>query len=265
MNAINVNAIKYLKKFCINDVVPFDCPICKRSCLIIDRQSLNKVETESSKKLRKYVEFEPEWIEYSYSVVYRCANPHCSEIVQSVGNGGEEQFYSYDEYDQPEDAYYESFFVPKLFLPAINYFNIPETTPDKVKGLVLNAFELTPISPSSAVNKIRAAIEAILTLNGINGKDDQGKFVTLNERIKSIIESHPLHPIKSKMLAIKWLGNAGSHEDDDIELEDLFDSFEILETMLNVLYNHNPRINKLVDSVIQHRGPISRRTRRSIN
>lgn len=39
-----MNAIKYLKKFHVNDEVPFNCPICIRSCLVIDIQSLNKVE-----------------------------------------------------------------------------------------------------------------------------------------------------------------------------------------------------------------------------
>lgn len=260
-----MNAIKYLKKFHVNDEVPFNCPICIRSCLVIDIQSLNKVEKENSKNLRKCDEFEPEWIEYSYSVVYRCTNPHCLEVVQSVGIGGEELIYSHGEYGEPEDAYYESFFVPKFFLPAINYFNIPQTTPDEVKGIVLYAFDLTPVSPSSAVNKIRAAIEVILTLNNIPGRDSHDRFISLNKRISSINESHPLHPIKSQMLAIKWLGNAGSHEDDDIKLEDLFDSFVILERMLNVLYNNNPRINRLVDRVILHEGPIPREERRSIN
>ena len=62
--------------------------------------------------------------------------------------------------------------------------------------------------------------------------------------------------LKELLLAIKWLGNAGSHASTPLSLDDVFDAYEILEVVLNDLYENKVEFaRKLAKDINKNRGP----------
>ncbi|OIG26953.1 hypothetical protein A7N09_19215 [Acinetobacter baumannii] len=154
--------------------------------------------------------------------------------------------------------------VPEYITPFIKYFDIPNKTPNEIVNVLNEAFKLTPTSYSAAANKVRVAVEVLCSTFGIEGRRENGSFIDLNQRLESIKEANGLYPFKTKLLAIKWLGNAGSHEEDDVDIESLFHSFEIIRNVLDGLYNKNDRVDRIVELVNENKGVIAPRERRSI-
>lgn len=137
---------------------------------------------------------------------------------------------------------YRDIFFPKYFYPTLSFFNIPNGTPEDIKSTIIEAFSLTPNSPSAAANKIRVAVEILATEFGVLSKRPNGSFIPLDQRIRNITDhGNRLYEHKDLMLAIKYIGNAGSHEEDVISLDELFDSFQIIEELLKSLYAEKNR------------------------
>jgi hypothetical protein len=49
-----------------------------------------------------------------------------------------------------------------------------------------------------------------------------------------------LKDLCERMMAVKYLGNAGSHPDMKVEADDVFDGFDILERVLHDMYSAHP-------------------------
>jgi len=72
------------------------------------------------------------------------------------------------------------------------------------------------------------------------------RIVNLAERDKELSES---------LLAVKWLGNVGSHSD-ELSREDIFDAFDILDVILDDLFVRNrARVKNLVTAINKNKGP----------
>lgn len=72
------------------------------------------------------------------------------------------------------------------------------------------------------------------------------RIVNLGKRNKSLSDA---------LLAVKWLGNVGSHSD-DLTKDDLFDALDILETVLDdVFVRHRQAIRKLITAINKKKGP----------
>ncbi|WP_347455380.1 DUF4145 domain-containing protein [Acinetobacter thermotolerans] len=188
----------------------------------------------------------------------------CGDKVIVCGEGTIEE--NYTDYILTEEGYcpcereFIDVFTPRYFQPALNLFKVPDKVPSEIKDIIYESFALTLSSPSSAVNKLRIAIEILLTEFGIQGKDRKGAFVSLDQRIKSIEQNHILFPQQQLLLAIKWLGNSGSHEENAIFIDELFDAFQIIEKLLNNLYSYD-RILEMAQLISQKKQPLTRKER----
>lgn len=82
-------------------------------------------------------------------------------------------------------------------------------------------------SPSSAANRLRYAVEEIL--------DDRGilRSGTLHARIEKFRAFSP--DMAEALMAVKWIGNEGSHED-VLTTADILEGAEILEHVVVALY-----------------------------
>lgn len=261
------NYINFLKGFTKDSEVPFPCPECGRTSLEIDLDSISTNETVASKNNQKE-EFDIETIEEIYKGIFRCINKKCNEQIYCIGKASYDwEYFDYIEtggYASPSRREPYSYMVLEYITPFIKYFNIPNKTPNKIVDVLNEAFKLTPTSYSAAANKVRVAVEVLCSTFGIAGRSASGKFIPLDNRLKSIIEGNELYPFKSKLLAIKWLGNAGSHEEDNVDIESLFHSFEIIKNILDELYNKNDRVDRLVELVNENQGVIALEQRESI-
>lgn len=55
---------------------------------------------------------------------------------------------------------------------------------------------------------------------------------------------------KKALNAIRWLGNAGSHKYDEVKATDIEEAFEVMEFVLNDIYNEKAaRILEMVEHI----------------
>lgn len=76
-------------------------------------------------------------------------------------------------------------------------------------------------------------------------KGTNGKFfdLTLHARIEAFVKKEPA--IGPQLMALKWLGNTGSH-DSNVSTNDLLDAFEILEHSLReIIGGHSAKVAAL--------------------
>lgn len=250
--------IEFINGFRKSDSLPFLCPFCKKSSLILDE----KTWQEHDKSALHHSE---EWfdacdhVEYIYTALYKCSNSSCRQCVISSGTGGVDIDYSQEEYayEGGQPAYY-SYYQPKIFIPPLSFFTIPEKTPDEIKVLLELSFSIVLQSPASAVNCLRSSIEKLLDIHSIPEK-------RLHFRIQDDVPTNPtLAPYKDYLMAIKWLGNSGSHNLDEISLLDIIDVYEIMEFVLSSLYAdiRNPLQKALL--INEEEGPLTRQKRKSL-
>jgi hypothetical protein len=85
-------------------------------------------------------------------------------------------------------------------------------------------------------------------------KNGKKLFLNLHKRIDLIPAKY--QNLKDYCLAIKWLGNAGSHSDKKITLDDVMDAYEIMEEVLKELIEKKQEhIKKLVKTINRKKGP----------
>lgn len=228
------------------------CPTCNKGILAGKKGSFTEQETIKSLKNREDSNWEPEWVSSVYSCQFLCTNPLCAETVFNVGVGRVESDYISDGGEYGE--IYTEVFEPKFFIPHLNIFRIPHNTPDDIKLSINKSFELFFVNPSSSANHLRMAIEQLLDFFKVKRfgvKKGRKYIMTLHRRIellpKKILE------FKDLMLAIKLLGNDGSHPK-GVNKDDVMDACDLIESILEDIFdNKKERTKKLAKKINGHR------------
>ncbi|MGB3133805.1 MAG: DUF4145 domain-containing protein, partial [Candidatus Macondimonas sp.] len=81
------------------------------------------------------------------------------------------------------------------------------------------------------------------------------RFISLHQRI-ALLPPKYAH-LKDLILAIKWLGNAGSHDGgSEVTLDDVMDSYELTEHILQEVYAPKlEKLQKIAKNVNKKKGP----------
>ncbi|CAM4170788.1 hypothetical protein BZK40_23830 [Citrobacter portucalensis] len=248
---------KLTSYFSLIESIPWLCPTCKSGTLEIIESSLYKeITQESHAILARYEQWIPEEIMYRYSCMFRCRDHSCNEIIASSGIGfiGIIGYKPDDDGGYP-DPIYDDHFIPKYFEPALKLISVPESCPDSVSESLNDSFKLFFSSPSSAANNIRIAVERLLTELGVPDKTAQGGFIKLHNRIEQIPSDYKI--FKDALLAIKWNGNAGSHQGGtQLSVDDVIDIYEIIEDVLKRIYDSDQgRIAEIIARINKNKGP----------
>jgi hypothetical protein len=158
---------------------------------------------------------------------------------------------------------YVEYFRPLFFSDPPHIVTLPESTPQTVKDDLIASFRLFWSDSDAAANRIRASVEHLLTALRVNRTSGRGnargsrQFLTLHERIRRFRENEA--SLADHLLAVKWLGNVGSHPG-GITQEDVLDGYEIIQYVLDELYiRRSHRINRLSRAINRRRGPRSPR------
>jgi len=198
----------------------------------------------------------PNDIKFRYILLLKCTNPSCQESVVNVGEYNIEKYQDYNE-DREIIDFEKHWFFPKYFYPPLHIFQIPESTPTEIKKTIIESFSLYFANSFAATNQIRLALEILMTELGVERtyKNTKGEdvFFSLDRRIKKLDEKYS--EIKDKCLAIKWLGNSGSHGDNNMTFNDVLNGYDLLLYILNILYPTNPNhIDEITTSLIDNEG-----------
>ena len=246
----------YKRAFTKENLPEWLCPTCQKGTLEQVKDAFKYEETVFSKEAHGHEAWEPEWITYSYSNILKCSNSNCGEIVFNVGDG----FVDWDVI-QGRDGYpeqvYTDYFRARYFQPPLIIFNIPDKTPDDVKESLEESFALFFSNPDSSLNHTRMALEKVLNFLKIKkytNRDGKRFPISLHRRI-DLLPTKYSH-IKDLCLAVKWLGNAGSHSGDKTTRDDVLDAYEIMDAILYELFdNKKVKAKKLSKKINKNKGP----------
>ena len=82
--------------------------------------------------------------------------------------------------------------------------------------------------------------------------------LTLHKRIEMLPTKYS--HIKDLLFAIKWLGNAGSH--DTLSTKDVMDSYKLTERVLEELFdNRAAEVVKLAKAINKKKGPVKKKNK----
>jgi hypothetical protein len=83
------------------------------------------------------------------------------------------------------------------------------------------------------------------------------RSVTLHKRIENLQATRPkLKELCDQMMAVKHLGNAGSHPGIQVRDTDVFDALDILERILQDTYSGHPgQLARAVKQINKRKGP----------
>ena len=242
--------------FTKTSVTRYQCPTCDKGLLKIEKDTFHFKESLYSKKQHGHPEWEPEYIEFIYSGLFKCTNSTCGEFVSSTGIGRVEEDYTFDENGEPDRDYFE-YFKPLYFTPHLKIFSLPKDTPKNVINEIDKSFSLLFSDPPSSANHIRIALEHLLThlkIKRYNRINNKLQFISLHKRIQLLPRKYD--HIQDIFVAIKWLGNAGSHSNHKVSLDDVFDSYELIEELLTEIFsNKRKKAKTLAKKINKNKGP----------
>lgn len=240
------------KLFYEQSKIEWHCPNCYNKSLKIVKDSLKKNETVLSKKMRTDEDFwEIEWITEVFSGILECAN--CGEPVMVSGYAHPEQNGYYDHGTGEYSHEYDTAFYPTFFEPALPIFQIPKECPENVREEINNSFKLFWFDLSSCANKIRSSLELLMNEENVKRYEiikGKRQVISLHKRIENYKNSELIE----YFLAVKWIGNIGSHVG-DLERVDILNVYKVLEFALNKIYDNTEKeVKKITKSINKSKG-----------
>ncbi|MBF5033049.1 DUF4145 domain-containing protein [Micromonospora sp. ANENR4] len=247
------------------EVPDLRCPTCKSGHLIRQEPFVLRGDaaSEQVKRVRPDV-FEPDMIDGVFTGFLTCGRPTCGEHVAVAGGWRVGHPATYEEEEYP-DSFRLSYAQPALIL-----VDCPAGTPESVVQACRAAARIVWVDPAGAAGRLRLAVEELLTAQKVSqaritrkpGKPAKRVRRTTHERIVEFGTRKGKEQAGMVLEAVKWIGNAGSHEN-ALGLEDALEGAEMLGLALQLLYDpSHPNLMRRVEAVIKRRGPAPRRTRR---
>lgn len=249
-NAMTVDRSLYAAAF---DTLPdWPCPTCGKGHLKADKGLLLNKETGPSKAIRDHGAWDPDWIKSRFAGLLECNFANCGDLVAILGDVAVEEYYETD-HEGELSREYRDLFKPISLSPPPLPITPPAKTPDLVKGALGEAAGLLWQSPEGAANQVRQAVEHLMDEQGM-AKSDPGIYLPLHNRIKEFEAKDAKNA--EILLAVKWLGNSGSHVG-DLTRDDVFDAFDMIELVLVNLYDTTTAdIMAKVKAINAHKGPV---------
>lgn len=241
------------------------CPTCQRGALTERSDTKHVVETGPSKDGRTYGGNDIDDIVERFVCLLDCSNPECREVVSASGVAGHEE--EYDE--QLMEMTYQRYYKPQFFVPALPLFTISSKCPEPVAAEIRKAAALYWSDTGSCANRLRSAVEALLTDRKVArstlNKKHRRVPLSLHSRIDKFKTIDPENA--DMLLAIKWLGNAGSHANlDALTTSDLLDGFELFEHVVERIYaNRDKAMKRLAKGITSRKGKPAKAKKRSFS
>lgn len=244
--------MKFDRKIWLNWKTRKPCPRCESGLIVPPKEGgFVQSETEDSKERNSYGD--DYYSDYVFSLHLKCTN--CNETVVVSGKSIKEN------YPSDEEKGIQSSLVPVSFYPAPKIITIPKSCPKTVCKTLNESFGLYWLDISSCANKIRISIEVLLNELKVRKRKQTRnvrKNLSLHERIIEFKQTN--NEVANYLLAIKWIGNAGSHYS-DITKDNILDAYELVEYSLELLYNDKKKkLVKMSKEIIKKKKPIKKKS-----
>lgn len=232
-------------EFFQKDAMPdWRCPKCNRATLVPVPKSFKELRTARVHQLvARQGGLAPDDEEFVFTCLLVCSQKNCLQPVSVSGDGYLEQEWS-GRYN--EDSYYVSIYRPRHFYPPLSLFTPCDQYPDKIKEQLRELSAQLPGNPQAAVNALRTTLEIVLDNFDVPRKENN-RYLSLDNRIKRI--PTPYHYVQMGFMAMKWLGNTGSHNLQPVSPEDVEGACNMLDDFLQRIYrqptDHSTTIARL--------------------
>lgn len=247
-----VDRVLFTSNFSKHGAPNWPCMTCRGGHLRLDPASLNHLPTAQSRKGWDHPGHDHDWDTLRAVALVVCDNPKCQEPATVCAEGKWEEDGDWEQ----QQMEYTAFFLPTHFCPSPPLIEVPDACPEEAHAEIRLAFVSSWSDQAAAANHIRTAVERLLDARRIPKMITRAsgrKRLPLHDRIELLKTREP--DAYAALMAIKWLGNAGSHTD-DLNREDVFKAFDILEVALHDLYvGHAKKIGRLIASINTHKGP----------
>ncbi|RAW01101.1 DUF4145 domain-containing protein [Pseudochryseolinea flava] len=233
------------------------CPSCNGG-LILEASKLQREETTESKATKH--KYSP-----AYAGIIQCFS--CKEVIAITGVASDGDYTNKIGDNEYETIEYISY-SPRHFIPALHLFEIPKACPKEIRNEIIKAFGYYFGDTSACANRIRVALEFILTDQGVQKTvvniKRKRESIKLHARIEMFKkDDKSFSKTRSKLLAIKWIGNDGSHVGKTLTQNDILTAFDLLEYVLENLYgDREKRLTKVASDVNKKRGIVAKRKRK---
>lgn len=231
------------------------------------RLKMPKDEIQSRMTADTSEQFQEEWFDRDdvvscFAALLICDNIACGDPVAVAGTQQGEHFQvDWDEYDVITT------WTVKAVTPAPLAFQFPEKTPERVKDRLRSAFQLLWADHDAAGTRIRQAVEALLDDQKVRkaapvapGSGKRRQSLTLHSRIEIFSKKNAV--VGDHLMAIKWIGNAGSHAGRPLTRQDILDALEMMEVVIEDLYvQHRANLAARVSRILKTKKPLRRNTR----
>jgi uncharacterized protein DUF4145 len=243
---------KWKADFRLGEPLRWPCPSCHESPLRVVPENLKDGETAASKAMHDHAAFEPDvHVDGRFAGVMDCA--HCGNAVGVAGTYRLKDE-RYEDAEHGEAGDFVKYYRPSYFTESPHLVQMPEKTPEAVAGELLASFQLFWSDPLACTNRIRSSVEKLLTAERVpqTTRNDKGKrvFLTLHNRIERYQKDQK--NIAEKLMAMKWIGNAGSHSQGATQ-DDALDGLELMDWVLDTLYARRHRRASALTRVINRR------------
>ena len=254
-----MNRLILKRSFTLANPSEWKCPTCGNGILKIKKDAFKSGEIALSRD-HSLEAWELEWVSYAFSCVLICNNSQCEEYVSCTGTGSADVEHFENEDGSVDSEYIESY-LPKYFEPHLRPIDIPDGCPKSVSKPLEESFKLFFCSPGASLNCVRMATEELLSYLKVprcHVANNKMTFISLHRRIDLLPEKYS--ELKDLILAVKWLGNAGSHSNGDVTIDDVMDSYEMIEHVLQEIYvPKTKKLSALAKQVNKKRGPLKRK------
>ncbi|MEU8453736.1 DUF4145 domain-containing protein [Streptomyces griseoaurantiacus] len=237
------------------------CPRCERGTLQAkSADSVVKVEAadSASELWRNHEAWEPDWIYGYFHGALHCSETKCDEPTIVTGE------YTLDAI--PDDDWgidYEERLRLRFSIPGLRIMKMPQKCPEPVQARIQEAANLLWSDPASAANRLRSAIEELLTAQKIPRTKLVPKGATQPKRRKRLSAHERIIMLKARepdaanlLEAVKWIGNSGSHEG-TAQSEDVLDGVTLLERALHDLYDDRGKeLARIAKQINARKGPV---------
>ena len=228
----------------VNELPLWPCPTCNKGKLLLDRKSL---ACEMSHERYRPIEFERDdfeenkllgffvalgeavermqWNQARFCALLKCDNQGCNERVSMSGRAEMPSAIQVALQKQSGFILTERI-LPEYFSPPLQIIRLRAEYPEPVRIELIRSFTIFFSEPNSAGNRLRVAIERLLDAQTVPSGKLHHRLDEFSKRERDLAEM---------LMAIKWLGNEGSHSD-KLTKEDVLNGYEVFSFVLLQLY-----------------------------
>lgn len=213
------------------------CPSCRRTSL---EASVDEFESAISLDARDFDEWEPDWVSGYFHGRIECPRIGCDNRYIVAGMWTLD---STDDTTQPPTEGIARFYSAQYMLPGLPLMDFPDAAPEIVREMAKSAGAILLVDPSAAANRIRSAIEALLDHQRIRKTSPRDKTRRLTTHARIEIFRAKNQQAADHLMAMKWIGNVGSHERNPLPLGWVLDGMEHFARAVELVYD--PTANEL--------------------